>query len=83
MAFNTDAGGVVSLRVLVVSANGCCAAVGVGVAGSGGVHLSNLPFFDICWTKIISLLASENPRKLVAVSAFRLNPPVAGVLIVL
>ena len=40
-----------------------------------GVHRSNLPFFDICWTKIISLRAPENPRKLVAIAAFRLDHP--------
>ena len=40
-----------------------------------GVHRSNLPFLDICWTKIISLLAPEHPRKLVAIAAFRLDHP--------
>ena len=40
-----------------------------------GVHRSNLPFFDICWTKIISLRAPENPRKLVAIAALRLDHP--------
>ena len=90
MAFDTDAGGV-SLRTVGTSADWCCTGVdavfgadatpGVGVdVGGGGVHFSNLPFFDICWTIIISPSAPENPRKLVTILAFRFDHPVSGVV---
>ena len=87
MAFDTDAGRV-HLRTVGTGADWCCAGadvpvvvdpvVGVDVDGSG-VHFSNLPFFDICWTKIISLRAPENPRKLVAIAALRFDHPVPDV----
>ena len=96
MAFDTDAGTGVSLRTGGTFTLWCCCAGGGGgvnaaaaaaatacvdFAGSG-VYFSHLPFFDICWTKIISLSASENPGKVVAIAAFRLNPPVTRVLVI-
>ena len=87
MAFDTDAGTGVSLRSDAADANGRCAGVNAACASAyvtgSGVHISHIPFFDICWTKIISLPASENPGKLVAIAAFRLNPPVTRVLVIL
>ena len=77
MAFDTDAGGVRLMTVGTAGADWCCpgvdAVVGVDVTpgvsvdvGGSGFHFSNFPFFDICWTKIISLSAPENPMNLVA-----------------
>ena len=87
MAFDTDAGGV-HLRTVGTGAEWCCAGAGAGVVvdpvvgvdvDGSGVHFSNLPFFDICWTKVISLPAPENPGKLVAIAALRLDHPVPDV----
>ena len=76
MAFDTNAGGVCLRTVGTADADWCCAGVdsvvgvdvtaGVGVdIGDSGFHFSKLPFFNICWTKIISLSAPENPRSMV------------------
>ena len=85
MAFDTDAGGVCLRTVGTADADWCCAGVdsvvGIDVtAGDSGFHFSKLPFFDICWTKIISLSAPENPRKLDTRHAFRFDHPVSSVV---